>query len=355
MMPLLNAYEYREIMKKTSHVLHKGILLAALLCALQFGLACAPGIVDAPPVTEVSASPTPSAAPTTPQPIATPAPTAAPVPTATPLPTPFSFVWIADTQVYAYKYSDCFVTMTQWAVDTKEEYNTLAVLHTGDIVDNHKSSRQWANVTPAIELLKGQLPFYCVAGNHDVGAERQNFKRYLARDFCDVRDPEYLFEDGKCWALPFTAGGTDFLLLGLSWLESDDHLDWAKEILDTHTDRVVILMTHGFLTTGGMLLGNGGRIEREILQNYPAVRLVICGHKDGSVRIEIPREDAPPVHAMMYNFQEAVKHRRGLGYLRLLTFDPITRSLSVTTYSPYLDDYNFKREKDETFVIENAF
>ena len=56
---------------------------------------------------------------------------------------------------------------------------------------------------------------------------------------------------------------------------------------------------------------------------------------------------------MMYNYQNDSKQT---GYFRILTFYP-DRSLQVTTYSPWLDDYNYfeNRQDEETFRIENAF
>jgi hypothetical protein len=42
----------------------------------------------------------------------------------------------------------------------------------------------------------------------------------------------------------------------------------------------------------------------------------------------------------------------GQGYLRLVECDPSNRTISVKTYSPYLDTY-IKDEKNE-FVIQDA-
>ena len=290
---------------------------------------------------------------TVPAPVSTPPHTAAAVPTPTVEPTPFSFVWISDTQVYAYKFPAVFRAMTQWAVDEKETHNILAVLHTGDIVDNHTLPGHWQKADSAICLLAPGIPFYCVAGNHDVGMTQPDYANYLFYDFNNARQP--LFAGGACWAQPLSAGGTDFLLLGIGWRPPDGWLDWAKTVLDAHPDHVAILLTHSFLTGEGELTREGRLLEREILAAFPSVRLVLCGHNRGSARWEKTYENGRRrVHALMYNFQD--DEVRGLGYLRILMCNPLTRNIALTTYSPWLDRFNYQRDADlDTFTLRNAF
>ena len=65
-------------------------------------------------------------------------------------------------------------------------------------------------------------------------------------------------------------------------------------------------------------------------------------------------EDGRVFTAIMYNLQ--LDRKKGAGYCTLLTFDPLTRSISFTSYSPYFDDYNYLDDpRKETFVLENAF
>ena len=73
----------------------------------------------------------------------------------------------------------------------------------------------------------------------------------------------------------------------------------------------------------------------------------------GVKRWEKTYPDGRVFHALMYNLQN---EKKAAGYCSILTFDPMSRKLSVTSYSPYLDDYNYyKNESIETFTIENAF
>ena len=56
----------------------------------------------------------------------------------------------------------------------------------------------------------------------------------------------------------------------------------------------------------------------------------------------------------MYNFQDDKKY--GLGYARILMFNTSTRNIAVTTYSPYLNDYNYYKDASkDTFTIYGAW
>ena len=293
----------------------------------------------------------PTASPS-PEPTCTPEPTAAPTPT--PEPTPFSLYWVSDTQVYAYRYPKVFNKVFAYMANTYQEQNALGVLMTGDIVDNRNEQRHWDNARSAIGLVQDKLPVWCVAGNHDVGADKAEYSTYLACGFCAAEEGDLLYKDGVCWYDTFTAAGQDFLLLGIGWQSGADYLSWARGVLETYPDHRVILLVHSFLTDKGGLTGTGKTLERELLSVYPSIRLVLCGHNDGSVRWAREYEDGHRVNALLYNFQDDKKH--GLGYLRILTFDPADRSLHVTTYSPWFDDYNYyKDETRDTFTLENAW
>ena len=57
----------------------------------------------------------------------------------------------------------------------------------------------------------------------------------------------------------------------------------------------------------------------------------------------------------MFNLQDETD-RRTSGYCMLVTFDPLSRTISFTSYSPVFDDYNyFLNTSVETFTLEDAF
>ena len=286
----------------------------------------------------------------------TPAPTAAPamlMPSAVPSAAePFSLIWFSDTQYYAYKKPEIFITMADWAVRIQRDYNAAAVVCTGDIVDNRNYTRHWTNAEAAILRVRESLPFYCVAGNHDVGADTVDYTTYRQYDFCTAPDEMEFSDDGRCWVLPMPEQG--ILLCGIGWQNDASYADWLNARIKAHASLPAVLLVHSFLNDDGSLSVNGKRVEKEILRVSPSVRLVLCGHNDGSARWSKTYDDGHTVNAMMYNFQDDKKY--GLGYARILMFNPNTRNIAVTTYSPYLNDYNYYKDASkDTFTLYNAW
>lgn len=296
---------------------------------------------------------TPSPVPPTLPPTPTPSPAPTSVPTAVSEATePFSLIWFSDTQYYAYKRPEIFVTMADWAVRIRADYNTAAVVCTGDIVDNRNYTRHWSNADAAISRITESMPFYCVAGNHDVGADKVEYETYLSYDFCTAPDAMEFSDDRRCWVLPMREQG--ILLCGIGWQNDAAYTDWLNARIHAYAELPAVLLVHSFLNDDGSLSTNGKRVEKAILSASPSVRLVLCGHNDGSARWSRTYSDGHTVNAVMYNFQDDKKY--GLGYARILMFNPNTRNIAITTYSPYLNDYNYYRDASkDTFTLYNAW
>jgi hypothetical protein len=113
-------------------------------------------------------------------------------------------------------------------------------------------------------------------------------------------------------------------------------------ILREHPNSVAILLFHGYIQTNGTYTVVGKKMFEQVVRPNPNVKLVLSGHVLGTaVRFEDVDDngDGAPdrrVTALMYNYQNA---DMDCGQLRLLTFDPMARSLRVLTYSPYQKRY----------------
>lgn len=305
-------------------------------------------------------SPTPAALPAaTPVALPTAKPTPAPTPSPTPAPpAPFSLVWISDTQNMS---ADGFApvrAMADWIAAQKEALGIRYVLHTGDIVGSGTKEGAWDRVAPAMEAIRRSAPLMTSAGNHDVGKRRQ-YETYLRRRFDTVTDPGQLFQNGRgSYALLDTDLG-GFLLVGMGVTVSEEGFDWLNSVFASHPERTGILAVHDYLTSSGGRTSEGARLFERVVKANPNLRFVLCGHRRGVNRIDSPIDDdgdGQPdrtVYQLMYNFQSDTKR---MGYLRILTFSP-DRSVQVTTYSPWLDDYDYyeDRQDEEAFRIENAF
>lgn len=280
--------------------------------------------------------------------------------TDTPVPTPFSISWISDTQSMTYcNYTDALESMGRWIADEKDERNILYVVQTGDAVENGFSDWQWKNNDACYSQFKEMLPYIAVAGNHEIGMKLHSYVGYLSRRNVSEIPRRNSFERGRAVYATMRAGGIDFLILGAGWESELMSVEWMNEILREHPDSVAILLFHGYIQTNGTYTVVGKKMFEKVVKPNPNVKLVLYGHVLGTaVRFEDVDDNADGtpdrrVTALMYNYQNA---GMDCGQLRLLTFDPMERSLRVLTYSPYLKryyrDYTYS---SSDFLLENVF
>ena len=273
---------------------------------------------------------------------------------------PFSIIWIADTQTMAYHHYDKVLKiMGAWIAEQKHLQNVRYVVHTGDAVDNGFESEQWESFDVMYDQFRETLPYFPVAGNHDIGVKADDYKAYLARPYVCNYPEERSFGGGKAIYDTFSAGGTDFLLVGIGWNAGLRAEHWAGEVLKAHPNHVAILITHAYIKANGTFAEHGKILHDHIVMQYPNIRLVLSGHVRGSgIRTEEFDDDDDnrtdrTVNALIYNYQN---YDRNCGQLRILTFYPDVRSIRVVTYSPYTQIYYKDGHfKSEEFVLKNAF
>lgn len=336
------------------------MLLAA--CSPETAPAAQPSIQPSPQLEAKSVEIVSTILPTvTPNhtPISTPTPT--PIPTPTPAPTPFTLAWISDTQDYALGRPDPMNAMADWLIENREAENIVFVAHTGDVVDNGTSDWQWEHVNPALERILEHYPAIFASGNHDVTGSGSS-RYFLKQNTIISSIPEgQSFSDGAGSYALFNAGGTDFIIVSVYWNADYGTYKEAVVVLNQYSGHTALIVTHSALESDGSWTGPGSRLSGSVVAVCPNVRLVLCGHYRGSVRREDYYDDdgdgegERKVVTMMYNFQG--DREKGLGYLRLVSFDPEFRSISIRTYSPYYDDFNYfddDADKDE-FIIEQGY
>lgn len=338
----------------TRHIqkpVHRALIAVLAAITLLFGLsACAKQQQPA----QATEAPQQTAAPT-------PAPTATPEPTEDPADKPVTFVWLSDTQAYASVYPDSLMTMTHWIVDHRASLNIQYVLQSGDLVNDPKRMKEWNAVQAAFDAFIGKIPVFAIAGNHDIGGmvhfydnfhalmSRQNYTEY----------PTFGAEEaqGRRRYDLVTIGHEDFIIIGAGYSLQPADYDWLNATLAKYADRTAILVAHWYLELKPEteLIADSKLLHRVVAAN-PNVRYVLCGHRHGLRHIEETYDDDKDgtpertVQAIMVDYQALPNG--GDGYFMLLTFDPVKRTVSKTSYSPVLDDYNyFDDESIETFTM----
>ena len=126
-----------------------------------------------------------------------------------------------------------------------------------------------------------------------------------------------------------------FIAIALNYNPSTAVLNWADGLLQTYSDRRAIVVTHCILNVDASWDGNGQTIY-DTLKDNPNLFLMLCGHNHGENR-RTETYNGHTINILLADYQNYPKG--GNGYLRIMTFYPVTDQIKVKTYSPYLNWY----------------
>ncbi len=270
---------------------------------------------------------------------------------------PYRIVVIPDTQFAAEKWPEFLDSMGSWIAANAERLDIEFVLHVGDIVQNGHVEEEWRRFDACARMMENTgVPYVLAAGNHDfdmIEGERSLvlFNRFFpARRFS--RRPSFggsypqWKNDSSYHA--FRAGGTNWLVVSLIFEPTEDVVAWADRVIAAHPQHQVIVLTHYYLDPEGR--GEPGkRLWETLVKRHANILFVICGHKS-TVHYSGTGDHGNTVLEMCFDWQRSTDRERN-SYLGIMEIDPERRTLSVTTYSPYLD--RFREEPQDRFTIEN--
>jgi hypothetical protein len=273
-------------------------------------------------------------------------------------------VVLPDTQFYACAYPEIFDAQVSWIADNASTQRIALVLHTGDLVD-HDVPAQW-DVIADLHRLDGKVPYMLTPGNHDLDARRASL---LANYFAPASfAPAVRFRESSrpdnSYAVVHLAG-RDWLFVALEFAPRDAVVQWAKEVIASHSDLPTVLFTHAYLYADNQRydravlpqqryhpdsyaytpeqgINDGEDLWRKLVLPNENVRLVLSGHviPDGTARAVTMRPSGSRVHEVLANYQTCdlcpcTKAEGGGGYLRILAFDANEDRVHVSTYSPH--------------------
>jgi len=132
--------------------------------------------------------------------------------------------------------------MGRWIAEQRVPENILYVVQTGDMVDNGFVPKQWDIFDECYNQFKDDIPYFAIAGNHDIGVKLQDYSAYLARPNVSSIPRRNSFERGRAVYATFEAGGTKFLLLGAGWQSEEMSVDWMNQVLKEYKDSVAVLI-----------------------------------------------------------------------------------------------------------------
>jgi hypothetical protein len=296
-------------------------------------------------------------------------------------------VLLPDTQTYAEKYPEVLDSQVNWIARNAKQI--AFVLQQGDITQNN-NDKEWKVVQGAFYKLNGKVPYILAAGNHDMGSADGKFadvrNSTLYNSYFPLEKMKTLpgfagvAEEGKMDNAYYTfqTGKIKWLAITLEFGPRNSVLNWANDLIDKHPDHTIIINTHSYMYSdstrqgpgdswrpqaygvgkdkGDSTVNDGEDMWKKLVKLHPNNRFVFSGHilNTGVGTLVSINDEGYPVYQMLANYQEGVKGsvKGGNGWLRILDMDFKKKTLTVSTYSPYIN--KFMDDPAHRFVIKNV-
>ena len=264
----------------------------------------------------------------------------------------FTVIWMTDTQFYSQKYPYIFTNITNWIAAKQKDLKIFYVIHTGDIVQNFGALSEWIKASRSMKQLEdSNVPYGILAGNHDNGLGILHIFYYLFFGKWRFYKNEFYsgsFNRNQNHYDLFSFQNSDFIVLYLSYIITNNEFKWAHSVLQQHNKRHAIIAVHEYIEKGGNYTGQGEDIFNRLVVPNDNVFMVLCGHKH-DVELNTKKISERTIYEILANYQS--EPLGGSGYIRLLHFAIADELLYVKTYSPYLDDYNYHSPEDDEFIL----
>ena len=270
----------------------------------------------------------------------------------------FSVVVLPDIQNYSQKGNEeILFSQVNWIVANKDKKNIVFVIFEGDLVNKWNDGGQWGDANKAVSILESAgVAFELTLGNHDHNSNKPSLNAPLFEEYF----PEGRFKDNAWWGGSFErynsyqvlkVSGKDFLFLGLDFCPSKEEVEWADKIFSENAGKQLVLTTHGYLgLDANRKVHNCGSTEYiwEMAKKHSNLRIILSGHVHGEALLVSKNDFGKEVYQMLADYQDYSDG--GGGYLRVLDFFPSEGKLRVSTYSPFLN--NFDIDSSSSFEFE---
>ncbi len=292
-------------------------------------------------------------------------------------PPDFTVVVFPDPQNETQYFPQVLNSQTQWIVNNRQALNIQMVMTEGDNVNDGASTAQLQNLDAAFRLLDNAgIPYLLGVGNHDYNGFTPKISRNLSgfnQWFGPGRFAGKAYFKGNFPAgsnansyAVLTINGQQYLFLTLEYRPTSASLDWAESILAANPDNEVIVVDHSFVLKNNtredlcddqdMPASNAtGQAVWMRLRKYNNVIMFLSGHftgGSGARRADLG-DNGNLVNQLFADYQDYANG--GNGWLRIITFHPATNSISVQSYSPYLNQYMTDSTNQFTLLYHNNF
>ncbi|MEU6714190.1 metallophosphoesterase [Nonomuraea sp. NPDC046802] len=290
-------------------------------------------------------------------------------------------------------WESAYAGIVNWIKDNKDQRKISYVAHTGDIIENNirkpADEAMQRQVVGEFEVSSKQqkvlddagIPNGVIAGNHDNQSGTENGpeaiynKYYGPGRYQDASRGWKHASYGGPWKEGdnqnhyelFSAGGLDFVVVGLSYGVTRDEAEWADSVFKKFPNRNGILLSHDYIVPStdpagrgaGFAAPDGSMLYKTVVEKNANVFLILAGHEHGvgtNVKPKVGQVGNGVVELLAdYQFYTVSADRLGLteiggynpqdqlqfgaSFFRLLQFNVKRAELSVDTYSPLLNDF----------------
>ena len=186
----------------------------------------------------------------------------------------YTIIAIPDTQSMVKYWSTDYMAQMQWIADNKENLNIQAVIHMGDMVQDDDAT-QWSMAKIGTSYLDNAgVVWMPMRGNHD-NSDMFN-KNYPYSTYGTGRSYFGGSYDGKTldhYYCVITVGEREYVFLNLGWMPTVMVLNWAKGVVEEHSDKNVIISCHAYMNKDGTPLSwatdMSESMKNELLANLP--------------------------------------------------------------------------------------
>lgn len=295
---------------------------------------------------------------------------------------------LPDTQYYVDCRSPHFRKQVDWLMAQRKTRNIRAAVTLGDLTE-HNEKPEWEFYKESLKGLDPTFPFLLNLGNHDYGdAGSANSRKSFFWDYFDTKFVEQTktlvetLEPGKLENAFYSIdlGKVSLGVIILEWSPRKKTVDWANAVIKKHPKHRIMMATHAYLYSDSKRYDfkkngtsqewnplaypthkadgadepnhDGEMLWQAVFKKYPNVFMTVNGHvlNNGTGLLTSKGDKGNTVHQVLVNYQ--MLDEGGLGYLRLLEFQPDGKTVRVKTYSPSLNVFATGKEHDFSLTID---
>ncbi|MDR2202302.1 MAG: metallophosphoesterase [Clostridiales bacterium] len=254
------------------------------------------------------------------------------------------------------------------AAYTAQNYRSMnlkAMLHIGDVVENHTAEWQYQNYAATLKTMTDAgIKIQLTRGNHDQGGGAGLYAKYFRNSTSDyakaAKSYVHFEKDGSQLLnsyMKVSAGSYTYLFIQLDNFKNgtgsaqtgqgnenaqfnDDQKNWLKGVLEANPDLPTVIFCHNMFSVSGSepskINVDGYWIGEQIwniVKDYNQVFMMVAGHNHGSGWITKENTAGNDVFMMLVDYQFG--YNGGNAYYRFTEFDEANDKIYLSTFSPY--------------------